>query len=894
MHNREGVHTLMIKEFITYFLNTTNAINNRIFNKLGFMLITVFIITGVSVTSAEAASSFKIYNYNTKHTTTYTGKQVKVTCNGSTISKTSTPGILINGVSMQPYDDIFKNSRIAADCSYDSKKGTITISKYNTKIVMKIGSKIASVNGKSFTLAVAPIKIKYVAANQDKVLVPSGFISRTLGLGYTWYSDKSTVAIVKSTILISINNGLKYEYSGAQVNTTIDNKKVNLTTMPNIISNGTAMLRAVAVFADSSIDAKYSFESKTKQITITKGKQILKMTIGSKTFYLNNVKKSLPTAPILLTNHETNCTYVMVPGSFTATSLGYKYHWDNKTRTSEIASKSTQGDPELGDSGDITDTGVILNEWIAKEKNYEVTTGVHSLSSNISSSTKVGMLNNIYIDKKDVKPNRETFIFATSTTFGKITSSNNGKRITIQAYNTKSSNKTEHFKEDDSKLLSNIKTTNKSANSSTTIELNLRQEYYQYDVSFSANKKLLLVTVYTNSIISALIGSNDEGEYLVMNGVNILHASVSESDNKITIEFPDCVSGIGDILEEVKSAKYIKKIYSVSTADKTKIFLDMKEGYVYSTKQVGKQFQLIIQASSIPFVKDKSKYEIVIPLSSGINSLMISDEDFYYKNYFVIRIQGDNKNYYKNHAITENSKNVTSVTTSLNGSGDTEFKINTTKIQGYELAIDSKNLYINVGNPKEIYKNIVVLDPGHGGSAVGAKNKGYYEKDINFKILYTVGKKYFNQDPLALKVYYTRTSDFDISLEDRAAFASKVGADLFVSLHMNSAANAPNAKGTEVFYSAHNNDPNKAGLTSKTLASSLVNNLAKALGSSNRGVKEDGFLVIKRNTVPAVLIELGFISNTTDLSMMTNTKKQETAAQTIYKTLLDVFEKYPS
>ncbi len=878
----------MIKICTTYTLDSGIRRGQKLLIKITAFFFLFLFISWLFNTPVQASAGLKLYYYSNNKTTNYTDKQVKVTCNNITTSKGDTPGILVSGVSMQPYDDIFKNSIIAADCTYDEKSGNITISKYGNKISIKIGSKTATVNNKKYTLTVAPMKVKYVSANKIKILVPSKFISTNLGLGYTWYKDKSIVAIVKSTILISINDGAKYEYSGAKVQTTLDGKAINSSTMPGIIINNTALLRARLVFEDSSIKAKYVFDSKTGKITLSKGKNTVVMTIGSKTAYLNNVKKTLTNAPVLVTNYQDGITYVMVPGSFTATSLGYQYKWNNAKITSELVSGKNQEEPELGDSGDVTDSGIILKQWAAKAGSYVMPSGIHSINS---SSSKSGKLNNFYKDTNSGKPNNETFIFAASTAFSKISTSSSGKKLIINADKITCTNGSQNFKDSQSALISSIKTSKMSTGSS--IELNLKQDYCQYDLKLSSNKQMLLVTIYTNSLISAYIGTNKEYEYLVVDGVNSLHAGVSDQNNTITITVPDCVISIDKFLGDITGSKYIKKVNATTVNGDSKITLTMQPGYEKNVVQEGKKLKLILCPSKLPSVPDKSKYEIVIPLPANVNASAITNEDFYYKNYFVIRMDGDQRSYYKSHSIKNSSKAVTSISYNTYTGGKTEIKINTSKIQGYELATDGQNLYVNVGNPNEIYKNIVVLDPGHGGAAAGATKGSNYEKNINFNILYTVGKKYFDKDPSKLKVYYTRTSDCDISLDDRAAFAAKVGADLFVSLHMNSAPNAPTAKGTEVYYSSNNNKPNKSGLTSKTLASAMVSNLSGALGTTNRGVREAAFVVTKKNTVPAILIELGFISNTTDLSMMNDAKKQACAAQTIYNTLVDIFKKYP-
>jgi N-acetylmuramoyl-L-alanine amidase len=91
-----------------------------------------------------------------------------------------------------------------------------------------------------------------------------------------------------------------------------------------------------------------------------------------------------------------------------------------------------------------------------------------------------------------------------------------------------------------------------------------------------------------------------------------------------------------------------------------------------------------------------------------------------------------------------------------------------------------------------------------------------------------------------------------MTLKDRAAFAQKVGADLFVSLHMNAVVDAPYVTGSEVFYSVSNNTAYQSGLKSQDLAAALNMNLKTTLGSVDRGVKTENYTVIYRNTVPAV------------------------------------------
>ena len=887
-------------------------LTRHIVMKIGVMIITSFFLAGMPIDTADAVTGLKIYNYTTKKTTTYMDKQIKATLNGATIGSSKYPGILVNGTALLPYYDIFASSSIAADCSYSEKTGNITISKYGKKIEMKIGSKNAKVNGKSYTMPVAPVKVKYVSANTAKVLVPSRFVSENLGLGYTWYSNKNTVAITKSAMQLSYNGGKKFDYTGATGKVTIDGKSINLGKTPSIIIENTAMLSAYKVFASADIDADYTYNKSNQKVTLVRDDKVLEMTIGSKTAYLNKKPLTLSAAPIYVTNYETNTSYVMVPGSITASSLGFDYRWNNTTRTSIITSRNaadsednSQSDtpeaPELGDSGDISETGTILGQWSAPEALYGISNGTYEINTG-DSVLNQAMINSVTRDYNNARTNSETYLLQASSPFSKITSTKSGNIITLISENTSCMDQSYPFYGISSNLINKITTYNQGMTSSSRIDIELLQENCQYDIALSPDKQQLSITVYTNALTSATVGTNDTGDYLVLNGISPLNASITEMPGLIYIDLPHTVNYLWDLNVPLQGSKYIKQLFSTSTAEKTQIVLSLNAGYQYYKQENGNQLTLSFlpgnggtsQPDLPPLAEDTGKYEITLPKPEGVTSSMITDEDFYYNHYFVVKLQGDYTSLINTNSIINNSNTVSKIDVSLDNSGNTVIKISTTKLQGYLLAYDNDNIYIDIGNPRDIYKNIVVLDPGHGGTASGTIKNGTYEKNINLQILYTIGKKYFNQDASKLKIYYTRTSDVDMSLKDRAAFASKVGADLFVSLHMNSAQGAPNANGTEVYYSHNNNSANPAGLTSEKFASYFKQNIVNALGTNDRGVKENEYVVIDINTVPAVLIELGFLSNTSEFAMIMDEANQVITVETIYNTLLEVFEKYPT
>ncbi len=197
------------------------------------------------------------------------------------------------------------------------------------------------------------------------------------------------------------------------------------------------------------------------------------------------------------------------------------------------------------------------------------------------------------------------------------------------------------------------------------------------------------------------------------------------------------------------------------------------------------------------------------------------------------------------------------------------------------------------------------LDPGHGGSDLGTIGQKAKEKDVVLKIALKVRdilSQYEN-----VEIYMTRTTDVDVSLEERAKFANSVGATGFISIHAN-AASSPKARGTEVWVW-------KKGYEAEKMALSILRALAQIPYPSllpryciategnqfetyllqddvlqatiplayyeldNRGVKEANFYVLKYTTMPAVLVETAFITNPEEEDMLIN--RYEEFAQAI-------------
>ena len=170
----------------------------------------------------------------------------------------------------------------------------------------------------------------------------------------------------------------------------------------------------------------------------------------------------------------------------------------------------------------------------------------------------------------------------------------------------------------------------------------------------------------------------------------------------------------------------------------------------------------------------------------------------------------------------------------------------------------------------------VFIDAGHGDTDPGAVGNGLKEKNIVLNIATKLGALLNGRE---ISIKYSRTNDTYLSLEDRARLANAWGADLFVSIHANSATSS--VRGTECYTHP------TANTATKTLSANISRSIASKFGIPNRGHKEANFAVLRLSNMPAILVETAFISNSSDANLL-NTR-QDDFANAIFNEILNYF-----
>lgn len=220
----------------------------------------------------------------------------------------------------------------------------------------------------------------------------------------------------------------------------------------------------------------------------------------------------------------------------------------------------------------------------------------------------------------------------------------------------------------------------------------------------------------------------------------------------------------------------------------------------------------------------------------------------------------------------------------------------------------------------------IVLDAGHGGHDGGAAANGIVEKDIVLDVTKKVG--HYVEDRLGIRVVYTRDDDTFIPLHERGRIANESCGKLFVSIHAN-AAGSRSARGTETFFlGLHKSDTARDVMErensvvalesdpdlyvgfddaemivqmlattayqreSERLASLIQDQFEDRADRHSRGVKQAGFIVLWGASMPAVLIELGFVTNPAEARFLRSENGQDLLASAIFRSIRDYKEQY--
>lgn len=738
-----------------------------------------------------------------------------------------------------------------------------------------------------------------------------------------------------------------YDYTGTQVIYYVDGKKVPMSYPGLVLSDGSALGPCKEIF-EEGLGVSSDYTDGATEFSLRYGPYTIRMTLGDKKAYVNGVQKILPNAPVLYSFQGGTEKYLYVPTRFVAESFGFSYTWDSAACTSSIQRPNVIYDgsrqvnyqgltPSFSLNGRIVTSGeapgyVFDGCALFAAEDFFEQTGLASYSYSEGSGLillkRGDTLLRFVLESPVAYINETSYLLSTvprlitpqGSSKAKVylpaqfaadalgfEASYDGKRGVLQISGTGNGS------------IENIPGGTGVSGTVVPDTASYGEELFSYQTYQQVIEHFTALGYKVPESVAAYSCPHSDALYL--RGIALRDVRITDKYDVIEIEIPKCKNPFGEKAYYNTENAYLNycylfgesgfKITIVKTTDLQYYSYDAPDGCViHFTDTIGMYEDYIKFNNVIPtpdwtdIMAGENTLETLLPaavfsrdyfvirLPEGVTEQELTDNDEYAERRFTIRIPGNHTAFLKEQQVYNPVSALKNYTVSYRASDDsTILTFHTTKIQGYSYVVCGGYLAVKIADPPEIYDKIIVLDAGHGGIDPGTLRGSVYEKNVNFNVVNVYAPEYFKNSDI--KVYYTRTTDTKISLENRAAFAKSVGADFFISFHVNAHSNATVA-GTSVYYSTSNNQANAAGLKSSVLANTVLKQLVSEWGTKNRGTATAKFVVIHENTVPAVLIECGFITNDGDFQKIKDTAYQKKAAKAIFDAVNEIFRQYPT
>ena len=693
----------------------------------------------------------------------------------------------------------------------------------------------------------------------------------------------------------------EYEYKKF-VTINLNGTEVKTGAMPAIIIDEKTLVPAREVF--QTLGAQVTWNNSDQKIDVILEDTVIVLQIGNKTAFVNDAEIELITEPRLVTNLDSEITKTMIPFRFVSEALGYDVIWDQDTYTAfAISGQGTEvedgsdkveipveGDDNLNPPSRQLPTSLRDNpvEWQTDPNDIKELLDINKNDNELTSidGSEVNIKKVEYIEKSDSK----RFII---TADGKISSVDQllwEEKLIIDIKNSKKEFDEVKITYPDNEFIEAIRSSQFSTEPMVTrIVFDLKDKKLFYDISYSKDRKQVIIDVKQNYIFNISLRQNEEGDYVDVKGLTNPNVHVFRLTNpdRLVMDIPFSKNTIISKSQDVEG-QYVNSIRtSQFDEETTRIVLDLEGQADYNVEHLDDQttrvkisqptyreFQYNNLNGPVLVLKKDDNYKI------NINDIKIN-EDYLNKSY-ELTFPGNFENLYGEGSININDGDIKGVSIKQDGNGNTILDILSLKTLAIKIEEDEQNIYLKMVKANDVYNKIVVIDAGHGGKdpgkSIGKDNyTGMNEKEINLNIALKL-YKLLEADP-NIKVYMTRVDDVYPSLQERADLANELSADLFVSVHNN--AYISTFSGTETLYF---DDGSAKSKITKSKVAAVHKNVVNAIGLPDRGLKiRNDLFVLRKTLMPAMIVEVGFMTNKNDAANLTNNNFRLKAAEGIYR-----------
>lgn len=677
-------------------------------------------------------------------------------------------------------------------------------------------------------------------------------------------------------IQISMNGG---NVSVTQVSVMMDGQTIDTGTPSFVLTDRTLVpVRFVA----ENYGAKVDWEQSTKTTTIIHGNKEIKLTIDSSIATVNGEKKTLDKNSIpRLVTFENKDIKTMVPLSFLAEMLGYEVGWDEINKLPFINS----------------------NKDVAAIQPDENTTTV-----NPSEKTKPSIINNIYMDKGSTDKNKLIVNSNNNLEYETILLSDNNKLVidikdsklvlkdTLDTPGTISVN---------DKIIDKVEYSQFSYDPNITRVVITLKNQAKHSIVPTKDGTGMIVSFESNMIKGMTHEIIDGRDALVVQGAGNAKMNIMKLKNpeRLVIDLLDSTLEGTTFVNYNYDFGFIKGVRvsqfsadnNYSSSDQiVRMVLDIKDGIsdpnikidtyddkivIYPEKSFWENISYVVEGAdrlftinnlaetnySVDFDAATKKIEITIPTEKvELNEGLVVIKDGLVDEIEVIKDEIETKLFIKFRRSIDY--------TLLSNEIDSKISL---------LIKRDENI-----TPKD---RLIIVDAGHGGKDPGATSvTKKREKDLNLSISLKLNDKL---QSLGYNTLMTRDTDEFIDLYERARIANDNYADIFVSIHGN-AHNNKSIAGIQVLYCPATQSEKKE-IDQHPFAKVIMDELLKGTGAVDKGIiQRPGLVVLRETKMPAVLVEVGFLSNAAEEKLVFNEDYQYKIIESIIRGIEKYFEMY--
>lgn len=754
-------------------------------------------------------------------------------------AEAKTPPISMQILGKKASSPIVKNNRIflpvratgealSYKCSWSSKTNTMELKAANQTVKVTVGSTNAYVNGKKVKLDAAPIMYN------ERSYFPLTFVQKYFNYTTTYDKTKNLVTINKKTAAETAQAKGIYVF-GKKIGTDMPVIKNNIVYVP---------LRSVG----EGLGYKVSWASAVKTMDLISSNSSTKVTIGYGYGVVNGKSVKLDSVPIIYNER----TYV--PMSFIQNNFEYDVSYDKANNIVKIDKKKQ---PEAAAEKPVEYKAAKIDDII-----YDDNGGFPQLNIVADNPIK-------YKSFTMINPDRMVVDIENSTLNTEFETKEIGKGGVIRV---------------------RVAQFSKSPN---VVRVVIDLEDQKTCKLVQSNDKKTISLIYANIIIPVSFAKEEGKDVLMVRGSQEMDTNVFRLENpdRLVVDIRKSVlSHQGQTVEA--NTPYVKAIRTGQVdVGVARVVLDLEPGMYYDVKNSGSLTKVYI--SDMPFsFFDYNKYynSAFIDLSPGTEveyQPIIDNANRILKIMIPKDIEVEQKVYDIHDNIME------SVTVTKETYGEQIYTVAAFKMKPaveFELLSPAVTKLVSLKfkyNAKGTDQLTVVIDPGHGGKDPGATaiDKKTYEKDLNLDVALRLNR--ILKD-IGFNTLMTRKDDSYADLAGRSGLANDNYADFFMSIHFN--AFMSSAKGIETLYYP-NDITDEYPFDNKKMAEIFHSEIISALKRPSRGITpRPGLHVLNKTKMPAILAELGFMTNPEEFEEIKKAEYREMAARALAASIVRYYQ----